>query len=510
MRALAEKSLALVIQFGGTTSGEHGEGFARGEFSRQLFGPELSQAFQEVKEIFDPDYHLNPGKIVNPPKMDQIDLLRYGPQYRALFKPEHTFLNFDSDQGFDRAVEMCNGAGVCRQLEGGVMCPSFQATRNEQHSTRGRANILRAAMTGKLGGEGLTSLDLYQTLDLCLSCQACLSECPSSVDMSKLKAEFLYQYYQTHRLPFRSWFFANIAEISKLAQPFSFLINPFLNSPFARLISLLGIDPNRSLPPFARQTFTQWHAKNQRPKQAEPRSRAVFFYDTYLEFNYPHIGQALSRIFDKAGLELIVLEGKVDSGRPAYSKGVLDKAQSLAKKNLELIAPYAEEGIPIIGCEPSVVVMLTKEYPDLVPGPTAQIVAKRSSLVEDFLLEEINAGKARFDFDQKPRRILYHGHCQQKANLGTESTLALLNSIPECSVEEIEAGCCGMAGAFGYEKEHYQISLDLAELSLAPKIRETGLETIICASGTSCREQIAHTTNRMALHPLEVFASALA
>ena len=509
MRSLAEKSLSLVIQFGGTTSGEHGEGIARGEFSRQLFGPELTRAFQELKEIFDPDYLLNPGKVINPPKMDQVDLLRYGPRYQALYKPQGTLLSFESDQGFDRAVEMCNGAGVCRQLEGGVMCPSFQATHDEQHSTRGRANMLRAAMTGKLGSEGLTSLEAYQTLDLCLSCQACLNECPSAVDMSKLKAEFLYQYYQTHGVPIRSWFFANIAGVSKLVQPFSSLVNPILNSPLARLISLLGIHPDRSFPAFARQTFSHWYGKNHNPGMPAGKARAVFFYDTYLEYNYPHIGQALVKIFEKAGLDLIMLKGKVDSGRPAYSKGVLDKAQSLAKVNLELLLPFAENGIPIIGCEPSVMVMLTKEYLDLVPGEVSHKVAEVSSLAEDFILQEIKTGSAHFEFDHKPRQILYHGHCQQKANFGTESTLALLSSIPGTTLEEVEAGCCGMAGAFGYETEHYPLSLEIAELSLAPRIREAAPDTIICASGTSCREQIAHTTERKALHPLEVFASAL-
>ncbi|NOQ38784.1 MAG: FAD-binding protein, partial [Anaerolineales bacterium] len=221
MRLLAEKSLELVLKFGGTTSGEHGEGISRGEFMKQLYGPELTEAFRQVKETFDPDYLFNPGKIIDPPPMDSSHLLRYGPDYRTLHKPQKTLLDFQNDQGFDRAVEMCNGASVCRQLEGGVMCPSFQASRDEKHSTRGRANLLRAAMTGKLGPEGMASTDLYAALDLCLSCQACMNECPSAVDMSKLKAEFLYQYYHVHGIPIRNRRFANIAQISKLAQPFS-------------------------------------------------------------------------------------------------------------------------------------------------------------------------------------------------------------------------------------------------------------------------------------------------
>ncbi|MCJ7733473.1 MAG: FAD-binding protein [Anaerolineales bacterium] len=510
MRLLAEKSLELVLKFGGTTSGEHGEGFARGEFTKKLYGPELINAFQEVKEVFDPEYLLNPGKIINPPAMDQKDLLRYGPDYQAVYKPTQTLLNFETDLGFDRAVEMCNGAGVCRQLDGGVMCPSFQATRDEGHSTRGRANMLRAAMTGKLGPNGMTSKELYQTLDLCLSCQACMTECPSAVDMSKLKAEFLYQYYQAHGLPFRSWFFANIGEISKLAQVFSFLLNPILNSPLARLLSLIGIHPDRQMPAFAKQTFTTWVGKQYFPEPEAEKPRAVFFYDTYLEYNYPHIGQALVKICQKIGVDLIILNEKVDSGRPAFSKGVLNKAQKLARINLKLLAPYAEKGIPIIGCEPSVMVMLKKEYRDLVPGPEAEAVSNSAMMAEDFLVSEIKTGRVNLIFDQIPRSILFHGHCQQKANFGTGSTLELLRSIPNSSVEQIEAGCCGMAGAFGYEKEHYSLSLEIAELGLAPRVREADLNTIICASGTSCREQIAHTTERDAVHPLEIFSAALA
>jgi len=509
MRLLAEKSLALVLKYGGTTTGEHGEGFARGEFTEKLYGPALMKAFKEVKEVFDPDYRLNPGKIINPPAMDQDDLLRYGKNYQADLKTAQTLLSFENDLGFDRAVEMCNGAGVCRQLEGGVMCPSFQVTLDEEFSTRGRSNLLRAAMTGKLGPNGMTSKELHHALDLCLSCQACLNECPSSVDMSKLKAEILHGYHQEHGLPFRSWFFANIAGVSRLAQVFSPLVNLILKSPLSRMISLIGIHPQRKMPAFANQTFTGWYLKEQHQNKQTEGQRAVFFYDTYLEYNYPHIGKALVKICQKAGLDLIVLKEKVDSGRPAYSKGVLNKSQSLARKNIELLTPYAEQGIPIIGCEPSVMVMLTKEYRDLVPGPAADKIADLVVQAEEFLLQEVDRGRVQLEFDGQPRKILYHGHCQQKANFGTAATLKLLGSIPGSTVKEIEAGCCGMAGAFGYEKEHYQLSMEIAELGLAPQIRKSDNTTIICASGTSCREQIEHTTERSAKHPLEVFAEAL-
>jgi Fe-S oxidoreductase len=271
----------------------------------------------------------------------------------------------------------------------------------------------------------------------------------------------------------------------------------------------VGIHPDRKLPAFAEESFTKWHKKQDQSDGSNGSRQVVFFYDTYLEYNYPHIGKAVVKIFNKAGIDLIILPEKVDSGRPAYSKGALDKAKTKAIHNLKLLEPYAKNSIPILGVEPSVVVMLKKEYRDLVPGKEADRVAELSSLIEDYLIRGIETDKFSFQFDGKSRKVLYHGHCQQKANLGTEKTLELLKLIPNCAVEEIEAGCCGMAGAFGYESEHYSLSLEIAELALAPRIRKSDPETIIAASGTSCREQILHTTERKALHPLEVFAEAL-
>ena len=509
MRQLAERSLALVIEYGGTTSGEHGEGIARGEFMSRLYGEELTRAFRKVKEAFDPDYLFNPGKIIDPPPMDSLALLRYGPGYTANLSPENTLLDFREEHGFDGAVEMCNGAGVCRQLEEGVMCPSFQATRDEKHSTRGRANALRAAMTGKLGPAGMTSAELYDVLDLCLSCQACLHECPSTVDMSKLKAEFLHQYYQEHGIPLRSRFFASIGQVSKLSQAFAPLVNFFLQPPTSRLLSLAGIHPDRPLPRFARERFTSWYQKQAPTAARHENGRVLFFHDTYMEYNYPHIGRAAVNILQKAGVNVIVLPEKMDSGRPAFSKGLLKKARRLAEYNLELLAPYAREGIPIVGCEPSVMVMLIKEYPDLVPGAEAELVARAVLPLEEYLVRRMHAGEISFTFDSQPRTVLYHGHCQQKANFGTTATRQLLELIPNCQITETDAGCCGMAGAFGYEKEHYSVSVEIAELALAPQVRGADPDTIICASGTSCREQIQHTAARKAVHPLEVFSQAL-
>ena len=511
LRQIAEKSVELVLKYNGTTSGEHGEGLARSEFSESLFGPKLTQAFQQVKQAFDPQNRLNPGKVVNAPRMDDQSLLRYGSQYRLLYEPKETVLDFRSEGGFAAAVEMCNGAGVCRKFGQGVMCPSFQATRDETHSTRGRANALRAAMMGNLGSDGLSSQELYDVLDLCLSCHACKSECPSAVDMAKLKAEFTHQYYQKNGIPLRSRVFSEIGGFYKLIQPFAPLVNAVTNGPGKWVQTLIGIHPKRSLPKLAERTFSSWYRENKGLRESHKGSKkAVFFHDTFMEYNEPHIGQAAVKVLEAAGYEAIVLLNKKDSGRPAVSKGILDKAASLARYNVELLAPYAKQGIPIVGCEPSVMVMLVDEYPDLVPGEDAEAVAGAAMMLEGLIVRDAAAGNLELRFDHRPRQVLYHGHCQQKATFGTGNTHEMFQLIPNCTVEEIDSSCCGMAGSFGYEREHYDLSIQLAEMSLAPAVRAAEASTIICASGTSCREQISHTTDREALHPIELFADALA
>ena len=510
VRQIAEKSTDLVKQYHGTTSGEHGEGISRGEFSHSLFGPRLIEAFRVVKSTFDPNHHLNPGKMFDAPSMDDESILRYGSDYHLPNEPIKTVFHFSAEGGFAGAVEMCNGAGVCRKLDTGVMCPSFQVTRDETHSTRGRANALRAAMMGKLGTEGLTSQELYQVLDLCLSCHACKSECPSSVDMAKLKAEFTYQYYQVHSIPLRSWLFANIGALYHLAQPVSPIFNALMGGPGKWLQPLLGIHPARSFPHLTSKTFTSWYRSRSKQKNETVSSKqVVFFHDTFMEHNEPEIGQASVKVLEAAGFEAIILEHKKDSGRPAVSKGLLDTAAELANHNIKLLTPYIRKGLLIVGCEPSVMAMLVDEYPDLVPGEDSKLIAKNAMLLETFIVESVERGQINFNFDAKKRQVLYHGHCQQKSIFGIENTIKMLRMIPNCSVEIIESGCCGMAGSFGYEREHYDLSIQLAEMSLAPTIRAAQLETIICASGTSCREQIRHTTGRKPLHPIEVFAASL-
>lgn len=511
LRQIGEKSVELVLEYGGTTSGEHGEGLARGEFSEMLFGPELAQAFRQVKQAFDPNNLMNPGKVVDVPLMDDENLLRLGTQYAVPHEPRSTIFSFDLDDGFSGAVEMCNGAGVCRRLDEGVMCPSFQVTREEVDSTRGRANALRAAMMGILGPAGMASRELLSVLDLCLSCKACAAECPSAVDMAKLKAEFLHGYQREHGVPLRSRLFGNIARANKLGQPFGQFANAILNGPGAWALERIGVAPERSFPAFAGQTFTSWQRVYQRVNGAQPEAgkQVVFFHDTFMEHNHPEVGQAAWKVLEMAGYEPLLLEKKECCGRPAVSKGLLDEALRLARHNIALLAPYAREGIPIVGCEPSCITMLVDEYPSLMPGDDARVVAEMAMPIEHLLEREMAEGGMDLPFDQNPREVLFHGHCHQKALFGVSGTLSLLRSIPNCEVTEVDSGCCGMAGSFGYEAEHYDMSIQLAEMKLAPVVRAVSEGTIICAPGTSCRDQIEHTTGRRALHPIEVFAGAL-
>ncbi len=506
LRQIAEKSVELVLRYGGTTSGEHGEGLARAEFSARLFGIELVQAFREVKAAFDPEGLMNPGKVVNPSPMDDERLLRFGPGYTVPLEPRETALNFSVDGGFAAAVEMCNGAGVCRKLDEGVMCPSYRVTRDEAHSTRGRANALRAAMMGLLGPEGMTSSELHEVLDLCLSCQACKRECPSAVDMAKLKAEFLHGYHRVHGTPIRARILGDLRRWSRFGQQFAPLANLMLRGPARWLLALLGFAPERPLPLLATTRLSRWYRRRHTLDGGQP---VVFFQDTFSECYEPRIGKAAIRVLEATGYDPILVDQLVCCGRPSYSKGLLGTARRMAMRNVELLAPFAEAGIPIVGVEPSCLSMLAGEYRHLVPGGQAEMVADAARPLEDFLLQEHAAGRIELDLSQIPAEVLYHGHCQEKANFGTEGTLALLKMIPGLQIHEIEAGCCGMAGSFGYEREHYPLSIRLAEMMLAPAVRQAPESTIICASGTSCRQQIMHTAGRRARHPIELLEEAL-
>lgn len=512
MQTICTAFAEIAIAHNGTTTGEHGEGMARSYFNEQLYGPRLHQAFRQVKGLFDPHNLMNPGKIIDAPAPWDPKNLRFNPNYQTPYVPTNTYLDFSADGGFAALVEMCYGQADCRRWQGGTMCPSFRATRDEAHATRGRANALRAAMTGQLGPDGMTSKELYEVMDLCLECKACKHECPSLVDMAKLKYEFLAHYMIKHGVPLRSWMFAHIALLNQLGSLVHWLTNwLFQNSPFRRILDrFVRIDQRQSLPLLARQTFKKWFKQRAIPTSTT-RGPVVLWDDTYITYNDPEIGQAAVRVLEAAGFEVKLIERRKCCGRPMISKGLLKDARKNAAHNVALLAPYATQGIPIVGIEPSCVTTFRDEYPDLLRSEEAQVVAQRSFFIEEFLSDLVERGELDLPFAglAEPRHILVHGHCYQKAQTGTTPVLKMLQQIPHSIAEEIPSGCCGMAGSFGYEKEHYAISHQVGEAVLLPAVRAASPESIIAASGTSCRHQIFTETGRRALHPIEIVAQAL-
>jgi len=504
MRSIAEAIRDLVLEYGGAMSAEHGDGLARSQWNEKLFGPALYQAFKEVKRAFDPQGIMNPGKIVDAPPMTEN--LRYGPSYRTL--PLKTYLSFEREGGFARAVELCNGMGVCRKKLEGTMCPSYMVTLEEEHSTRGRANLLRAVLSGKLPPEELSGKRLFEALDLCLECKGCKGECPSNVDMAKLKYEFLAHYYEANPRPLRSKLFGSVELLNKLGSRFAPFSNWVMGTRLARLAlhRLVGIAPERTLPPFARPTFPEWFAER-RVKPTGRRGKVVLFPDTFMTYNYPEIGKAAVRVLEAAGFEVILPE-KTCCGRPMISKGMLKEVKANARYNVEKLSAYANQGIPIVGCEPSCLLTFRDEYPDLIDDERATLVAKDSFLLEEFLLRLHEKGELDLRFNGSKRKLLFHGHCHQKALVGSAPSLKVLR-LPGFEVEEVDSGCCGMAGSFGYEAEHYEISMAVGERRLFKAIRERGSEVEIVANGVSCRQQIVHGTGRRAKHIAEVLADAL-
>jgi Fe-S oxidoreductase len=514
-RAIGEACATLALQYGGTTSGEHGEGLARGEFSQKVFGPQLTEAFRQVKRAFDPRGLMNPGKVVDVGPMDDPSILRYGPRYATPYAPTRERLNWSADGGFAAAVEMCNGSGVCRKEGTGVMCPSFMATRDESASTRGRANALRLAMTGVLGTDGLADHRVHEVLDLCLSCKACKAECPSLVDMARIKAEFTAQYHDVHGVPLRSWVFGHIHRLNQLGSRMPRLSNAVLRSPVAQYVfGRMGITTRRQFPLFARERFSVWYRRHYSANEYNNYKAPVLISDTYTEYNYPYLGQAVLRVADAAGFAIRVWGPRqIDCcGRPLISKGLLDDARWLARRNVRRMAPAVKKGERFMLIEPSCAAAFRDEYPDLVPSDQredARLVAQAVITVEEWLAEAADAGLlANLKLDATPGQVVLHGHCYQRALWGTGAAHRMLKLIPNCEVTELDDGCCGVAGSFGFEAEHYDLSVQIGEQRLLPAVREAS-EAVIAASGVSCREQIAHGGGRAALHPIEVLAARL-
>ncbi len=503
VRAIAGEIFDLVLEYGGAISSEHGDGRSRSPFLERVFGPRLFQAFREFKHAFDPKNLMNPGNLVDSPGLTEH--LRSGPDYKT-WEPA-TLLDFSGQGGFAAAVEMCNGVGVCRKKLEGTMCPSYMATRDEEHSTRGRANALRAVLSGQVPASEFTGRRLYEVMDLCLECKACKAECPSNVDMAKLKYEFLAHYYRANGLPLRNRLFGRIETLNRLGSRLAPLSNWVAGSRLNRWLMerLAGIDRRRPLPPFARETFTEWFNHRQAPP-AGTRGEVVLFHDTFVTYNAPQIGKAAVQLLERAGYAVRLVDKKC-CGRPLISKGMLTEAKAHAAWNVERLLPSAERGVAIVGLEPSCLLTLRDEYIDLLRSDAARQVAKQSFLLEEFLERERRKGLS-LPFGANGRKALLHGHCHQKALVGTGSTVAALRWAG-FDVQEMDSGCCGMAGSFGFETEHYDLSVALGNRRLVPAVKAAGPDVEVVAPGISCRQQIEHLAGRRAKHPAEVLWETL-
>ncbi len=498
MRDIALASMELVRRYGGTVSSEHGDGLARSWLNRGLLGDELYAANVEAKTLFDPHNRLNPGNVVEAPPMTED--LRLGPSYETL--DVLTELDWSREGSFAGAVEMCNGNGACRKLQSGVMCPSYMVTLDEEHSTRGRANALRMAMSGEAGRDAFTSERVYEVLDLCVSCKGCKTECPSNVDMAKMKMEWLGHYYDEHGVSARTRFFANAPKLARaLKGRRARLVNWANGKPFLRkqMEKVMGITARRPLPPFAAEPFTTWF-KKQTWRTDGPE--VILFADTFTNYNHPEIGRAAARFLDRVGYRVTVTPQAACCGRPYLSKGLVKEARDLAKKTVDLLAPLAARDVPIIGLEPSCVLTFGDEFRSMLPNDSrVEKLAAQAMLFEDFVASIAQAGALDgVRWKKRGERVLLHGHCHQKALVGTKGALAAL-ALPGYEVSLIDSSCCGMAGSFGYEAEHVDISIKMAERRLAPAVRAASEDTLIAAGGTSCRAQIEDTTASPAAPP---------
>ncbi len=499
---IAAEIAELVVEFGGSLSGEHGDGIVRGAFIEKMFGERMVDAFRETKRIFDPDGLLNPGKIIDTPEF--ADNLRLSPATVNLTPVEG--LDFSAEGGFARAAELCNGQGACRKFDGG-MCPSFQVTHDEEHSTRGRANLLRQILNGALPAEELAGERLHAALDLCVECKACKAECPSGVDLAKLKYEALWQRNRVKGAPPRDRAFADIARLARLGSVAPTLANAVAAlPPVRRLLHRAGVHRERPLPRFAQHTFSQ-QFRERRPRQTK-RGEVVLFVDTFTSHFHPETGIAAARLIEALGYGVALVENAACCGRPAISKGLLDQAKAQARTNVAALSEYAERGAAIVGIEPSCLLTLRDEYPLLLRDDPSRRVAERALLLDEWLARELSAAAAPQLFGDEDRGpLLLHAHCHQKALAGFNQTLEVLRAAGY-QPEIIDSGCCGMAGSFGFETEHYEISRAMGELRLFPALRAQP-DAPVAITGVSCRQQIGHFTNRAPRHVAEYLADAL-
>ncbi len=512
MRAIAEECFAMVREYKGSHSGEHGDGIVRSEFHEPMFGSRIVRALEEVKDAFDPAGRFNPGRIVRPPRMDDRSLFRYRPDYAAA--PLDTALDWSPWGGLAGAVEMCNNNGACRKSAPGVMCPSYRVTRDEQHVTRGRANALRLALTGQLGPGALHSGAMAEAMALCVSCKGCRRECPTGVDMARMKIEFLHHYRKRHPLRPRERLIAYLPRYAARAARLAPLVNLRDRLPGLAALGekLLGVSARRSLPQWQRQPFT---APPTTATAAAAKRRVVLWADTFNRYFEPENLTAAHAVLSAAGFEVVVPSGQDGSalccGRTFLSAGLVDEARREARRTLTALGPHVAEGAAVVGLEPSCLLGLRDEFLALVPGQQAETLAERAFLLEEFLVRERDAGRLTLPLRSAGgRTALVHGHCHQKAFGVFDTVAALLSAIPELRVQVIDSSCCGMAGAFGFEAEHFDVSMRMAELDLLPAVRQSATDTLLVADGTSCRHQIKDGAGRRAVHAARVLHEHLA
>ena len=512
MRAIAEEAAAMVREYKGAYSGEHGDGLVRSEWIAPFFGPRLTAALAEIKEIFDPKGLMNPGKIVRPPQQDDRSLFRFRPGYSAT--PPATALDWSEWGGFDKAVEMCNNNGHCRKFDAGVMCPSFRATGDEQHLTRGRANTLRLALSGQLGRDGIASGELYEAMALCVSCKGCKRECPTGVDMAKMKIEFLHHYRKRHGLTLKDRLVAYLPRYARWGARLPWLFNLRDRLPGLKALSerVLGLSAKRTLPQWRGDAFHEREAG----AAAGTAGEVVLLVDTFNRYFEPENARAALKVLQAAGYT-VHLPRAADGGRPLccgrtfLAAGLVDEAKLEAGRMIATLAPYVARGVPVVGLEPSCLLGLRDEFVSMLPGAASAELALQAFTFEEFIVREHEAGRLELALKPLPQgRALLHGHCHQKAFAVMPAVQKTLKLVPGLEVETVESSCCGMAGSFGYDARHHDISLKMAEASLLPAVRAAASDALVVADGTSCRHQIHDGAGREAVHVARVLAAALA
>jgi Fe-S oxidoreductase len=539
MRAIAEEASALVRKFKGAYSGEHGDGLCRGEWIGWQFGPRISEAFAEIKNLFDPQGLLCPQRMVDPPRMDDTRLMRFPPGHKVI--PLKTALDWsawdvqndpaterisspgtggDPALGFAKAVDMCNNNGHCRKFDAGTMCPSYRVTRDEKHLTRGRANTLRLALSGQLGPQGIASNEVREALDLCVSCKGCKRDCPTGVDMAKMKIEFLHQDRKKNGYTFQDKLIARLPDYARRAAPLALLLNLRNRSSILAHLGekLLGFSARRSLPAWqAKHFFNDAPSSATREEVLAAPRPVVLFVDTFNGFFESSNARSALKVLQAAGYTVHVAtksspDGKhLCCGRTYLASGMVDEARAKAREVIASLLPFAENFIPIVGLEPSCLLTLRDEMLSMGLGAPAQVVAAQALLFEEFLARERLAGRLeglRKKLRPLDKRVLLHGHCHQKAFAAVTPIVEVLKLIPGVQPELIESSCCGMAGSFGYEAGHYDVSMQMAELSLLPAVRRYP-GAIVIADGTSCRHQIDDGAQREAVHAAALLASQL-